>query len=149
MSIAKKMSFSFNPDWHYTREEIDEMVELAEKDKIKEKLNELKDFVNKDVRMANEFYLTREDEKKLLSQLAKRIKSKKSDVFKQLEKEGLVNEDGKLTEPWSGKKGVKFIQIMLNHLLNKSLKIDGFFGSETLQALLQFQIDSKFYKDLG
>jgi hypothetical protein len=102
--------------------------------------------VNKDVRMANEIYLKRDVEKTLLKILSKKIKEKYPNIFNQLRQYGLVKKNGDLLESWSGKKGVKFIQIMLNYLLNKSLKVDGLFGPRTLLALLQFQRDNEIYK---
>jgi len=81
----------FKPDWHYTRKEIEKMREEATQ-LTKDQLKELKDFVNKDVRLANEIYLTREFEKNLIEIIVDQLKSKKQNVFNQLRKYNLVDE---------------------------------------------------------
>jgi hypothetical protein len=81
----------FKSDWHYTKKEIEEMRKEATQ-LTKDQLEELKDFVNKDVRLANEIYLTREFEKNLIEVTTQQLKSKKQNVFNQLRKYNLVDE---------------------------------------------------------
>ena len=143
----------FNPDWHYTKKEVNAFVEKVEAKQITQKeLSQLKEFISKDIRLANEIYLSRDFEKKVIQDFIKQLKWKRKDLFNQLIDYKLVSVDWKLLEPWSGSKGVKFIQLILEALwfkwLNwKSLTVDWAFWPNTAWALLQYQLNSRVYKN--
>ena len=137
----------FNADGHDTKKEINELKDLIKTWKLKkENLPKIKDYINKDKRIANELYLSNPADKALIQLLVKDLKNEKPEIFVDLKKHKLVDENGNLPNVWSGPKGVKFLQIMLNNLSWANLKVDGAYGPNTFWALVQYQKWSNIYK---
>jgi lysozyme family protein len=91
-------------------------------------------------------YLTNPADKALIQKFVKELKTTKPEIFADLRKYKLVDAKGNLARNWAGPKGVKFLQIMLNHLIGANLKVDGAYGPNTFWALVQYQKQSNVYK---
>jgi len=147
MKTEKIYGKNFVVDWHDTKKEVDEIKELIASWQLKKSdLYKIKDYINKDKRIANELYLSNPADKALIWLFVKELKQTKPNIFEDLKKHKLVNENGDLPRLWSGSKWVKLLQIMLNHLTWANLKVDWLYGPNTFWALVQYQKWSDIYK---
>jgi len=145
--VEKLYWAEFKADWHDTKKEIDKLKSLIKEWKLKKSdLPKIKNYINKDKRIANELYLTNLADKALIQRFVKELKITKPEIFEDLKKHKLVDTDGNLAKIWSGPKWVKFLQIMLNYLSWANLKVDGAYGPNTFWALVQYQKQSNIYK---
>ena len=141
---------NFKADGHDTKKEIQNLVKLIQTGKLKkedlENSTKLKSYINKDKRIANEIYLSDKADKALMQTMVDEFVQSHQEIIKDLKKYKLLDANNKLKQPWSGPRGVKFLQVMLNHLSNANLKVDGAFWPNTFWALVQYQKQSDIYK---
>ena len=87
MKIEKIYGKDFVVDWHDTKKEIDEIKKLIVSWQLKKSdLYKIKDYINKDKRIANELYLSNPADKALIWLFVKELKQTKPDIFEDLKK---------------------------------------------------------------
>ncbi len=141
-----------NPDYHYSKKEIETIVSLSNKENFEEDLLWLKQLISKDIMNANISELNKQWNFDKIIKIIELIKTKYPDMTQKLKQFKIIDKDWNVKEK-SWFKWIIVLQLVLSILgykwvWNTELSVDGSFWVNTMFALLNFQKNNITYKSI-